>query len=77
MAAAYDDGIEGAWARRTSRCRSHGDLHAPARLGQHGAERARNPVELGLSGYERRRDLHDRVATIVGAAEEALLEQAR
>src|SRR6188508_1444251 len=40
--------------------------HSPPCFLQDGAERARDLVELLLVGDERRRDLHDRVAAVVG-----------
>ena len=42
---------------------------AAASLGEDVAQRAGDLVELGLRGDERRRDLDDRVAAVVGAAE--------
>ena len=41
------------------------------------AEHLDDAVELGLAGDERRRDLDDRIAAVVGATDEAALEQAR
>ena len=64
-------------ATRPLRPRSRRHLHALAGLLEHRAERPGDPVELLLPGHERRRDLDDRVAAVVGAAEEPLLEQPR
>ena len=50
-------------------------MHPLPGLGEDVAEDARDLVELGLLGDERRRDLDDRVAPVVGAADEAPLEE--
>src|SRR6187551_3935009 len=49
---------------------------APCLL-EHLAENAGQLVELGLARDERRRDLDNRVAAVVGAADEAPLEERR
>src|SRR6476646_9912123 len=41
------------------------------RVDEHGAERALDEVELFRPRDQRRRELHDRIAAIVGAADEA------
>ena len=45
------------------------------RLGEHVPEDAGDLVELRLAGDQRRRDLDHRVAAVVGAADQALLEE--
>src|ERR671918_45875 len=52
-------------------------LHARPRLTEDRAEDGGDLVELGLLGDEGRRDLDDRVAAVVRAADEARLEEAR
>ena len=51
--------------------------HPLPRLREDLAEDAGDLVELRLLGDERRRDLDDRVAAVVGTADEARLEEAR
>ena len=46
-------------------------------LGQHLAERAGDLVELLLGRDQRRRDLDDRIAAVVGPADQAFLEERR
>ena len=50
-------------------------IEARAGLGEHVAEDPHDLVELLRAGHERRRDLHDRVASVVGAADQATLEE--
>jgi hypothetical protein len=71
------DGREGRLRRRargTDRSLARAP-HLTLSLGQHLAEDARDLVELGLSGDERRRDLDDGIAAVVGTADEAGVEQ--
>ena len=53
------------------------DVHAVLRLREHLAERAGDLVDLAVPGDERRRDLDHRVAPVVGAADQPVLEQLR
>src|SRR4029079_10259083 len=50
-------------------------VHPLPRLAQHLPENADDLVELLLAGDERWRDLHHRVAAVVGAADQAALEE--
>ena len=52
-------------------------MQARPGLGENVAENRHDLVELLLSGDERRRDLDDRVAAVVGTADEPALEEAR
>ena len=54
-----------------------GSAQPPLRLGEHVAEDADDLVHLGLGRDERRRDLHDGVAAVVGAADQPGLEECR
>ena len=51
--------------------------HALGRLAEHGAENPDDLVQLRLARDEWRRDLDDRVAAVVLAADQAGLEQRR
>ena len=54
---------------------SASQLDALGRLGEHVSEDSHDLVELGLVGDERRRDLDDRVAAVVGTADEPALPE--